>query len=83
MPLRHMGGVKIQLHHSGPRLWMELSGLLRARPLHSRGKRPQYTVDRRLGWPQSRYGRRKEEKNLELTVNLTPAVQPVVRCYTD
>jgi hypothetical protein len=34
------------------------------RPLYPRGKSPRYTLDRRLGGPQSRSGRRGEENLL-------------------
>jgi hypothetical protein len=37
---------------------------------------PRYPSDR-LGWPQSRSGRRREEKNLAYAGIQTPAVQPV------
>jgi hypothetical protein len=33
------------------------------RPLYLQEKSPQYPLDRRLGGPQSRYGRGNEEKN--------------------
>jgi hypothetical protein len=36
------------------------------RPLYSRGKSPRYPLDRKLGGPQSRSGRRGEEKILAL-----------------
>jgi hypothetical protein len=54
--------------------------------LYPRGKDPRYPLDRRLGGPQSRSGRRDWEKNpLPLSgSNLDhPIVQPVVRHYTD
>jgi hypothetical protein len=47
---------------------------------------PRYSLDRRLGGPQSRSGRRGEEKILEPTGtrNSDPSVvQPVVSHYTD
>jgi hypothetical protein len=31
--------------------------------LYHRGKDPRYPLDRRLGWPQSRSGRREKNKN--------------------
>jgi hypothetical protein len=44
------------------------------------GKEPRYPLDRSLGGPQSRSGRRGEEKNS----NSDPAVvQPVASRYTD
>jgi hypothetical protein len=50
------------------------------RPLNSRGRSPRYPLDRRLGGPQSRSGRRGEEKIL--CPNSNPSVfQPVAsRC---
>jgi hypothetical protein len=51
------------------------------------GKDPQYPLDRRLGEPQSRSGRRGYRKNpfrLCRGSNLDrPVVQPVARHYTD
>jgi hypothetical protein len=43
------------------------------RALYSRGKSPlpRYPLDRRLGGPQSRSGRRGEEKMLDPTENFT------------
>jgi hypothetical protein len=41
-------------------------------PLYLRGKSPRYPLDRRLGGPQSRYGRRGEEKILDPTGTRTP-----------
>jgi hypothetical protein len=51
------------------------------RPLYLRGKSPRYPLDRRLGRPQSRSGRRGEEKILGPTGTLV--VQPVASRYTD
>jgi hypothetical protein len=42
-----------------------------------RGKSPRYPLDRRLGGPQSRYGRCGENKNLALAGNPTSAFQPI------
>jgi hypothetical protein len=42
---------------------MEVSGQLHARPLFPQVKSPRYPLDRRLGGPQSRFGRGDEEKN--------------------
>jgi hypothetical protein len=41
-------------------------------PLYSRGKNPRYSLDRRLGGPQSQSGRRGEEKILDPTGTRTP-----------
>jgi hypothetical protein len=51
---------------------MEVNG-----QLYPRGKSPRYSLDRRLGWPQSRSGHYREEKNLAPTGNRTLAIQPV------
>jgi hypothetical protein len=56
------------------------------RPLYPRGKRPRYPFDRTLGGPQSRSGRRGEEKILGpyLGSNSDPsAIQSVASRYTD
>jgi hypothetical protein len=53
------------------------------RPHFPRGKIPRYSLDRRLGGPQSRSGRCGGERNLALAGNRTPAVQPVARRCTD
>jgi hypothetical protein len=48
-------------------------------PLYPRGESPRYPLDRRLGGPQNRSGRRREEKILVLTETRTPTstvVQP-------
>jgi hypothetical protein len=42
---------------------MEVSGQLYAPAALPQGKSPWYPLDRRLGGPQSRYGRGGEEKN--------------------
>jgi hypothetical protein len=55
-------------------------------PLYRRGKRPRYPLDRRLSGPQSRSGRRGEEKILDPTGTRTPTPRsssPVARRYTD
>jgi hypothetical protein len=44
-----------------------LTSALTPRPLYPRGKNPRYALDRRLGGPQSRSGRREEEKILDPT----------------
>jgi hypothetical protein len=41
------------------------------RPLYPRGKSPRYPLDRRLGGPRSRSGRRGEEEILDPTGTLT------------
>jgi hypothetical protein len=43
----------------------------------TKGESPRYSLDRRLGGPQSQSGRNVEEKNLSSAGNRTPAVQPV------
>jgi hypothetical protein len=54
---------------------MEMSGQLHARAVLNKGKKPPgYPLDRRLGGPQSRLGRRGEEKILDLQgLELRPA----------
>jgi hypothetical protein len=54
-------------------------------PLYLRGKCPRYTLDRRLGVPQSQYGRHGEVKILDRTGTRTDpsVVQPVASRYTD
>jgi hypothetical protein len=47
------------------------------------GRSPQYPLDRRLGGPRSRSGRRGEEKNLAPAGNRNRAVQPVASRCTD
>jgi hypothetical protein len=42
------------------------------RPLYTRGKSPRYPLDRRLGEPQNRSGRRREEKIFDPTGTRTP-----------
>jgi hypothetical protein len=56
---------------------MEVSDQLQAPAALLQVKSPQYPLDKRLGGPQSRYGRNDEEKNLWPAGNRTPAVQPV------
>jgi hypothetical protein len=46
------------------------------RTLYPRGKSPRYPLDRRLGGPQNRSGRRGEEENLAATGTRTPTSQP-------
>jgi hypothetical protein len=49
-----------------PRHYVEVSGHLQAPAALSRGKSPCYSLNRRLGGPQSRSGRSGEEKNSQL-----------------
>jgi hypothetical protein len=64
--------------HSSPKYWMEVSG-----QLHPQGKSPWYPFDRRLGGPQTRSGRGREEKNSQLLLRLEPPIiQPVAQRYT-
>jgi hypothetical protein len=52
-------------------------------PLYPQGRNPWYPVDKRLGGPQSRYGRGGEEKNSQpLPVFEPPIIQPVAQLYT-
>jgi hypothetical protein len=50
------------------------------RPLYLRGNRPRYPLNRRLGGPKSRCGRRG---GFCPDGNRTRAVQPAARCYPD
>jgi hypothetical protein len=55
------------------------------RPPHLQGNNPRYPLERRLGGPQSRSGRREEEKNFALTIR-TPdisGVQHIASLHTD
>jgi hypothetical protein len=55
-------------------------------PIYPQGKSPFYTLDRRLGGPQSRSGRGGEEKNSQPSPGSnprTPIVHPVAQRYTD
>jgi hypothetical protein len=52
-------------------------------PLYPGGNWRRYPLDRKLGGPQSRYRRYREEKNLAPAGIRTPAVQPVARRYAD
>jgi hypothetical protein len=53
------------------------------RPLYPQGKSHWYSLDRRLGEPQSRSWRGVEEKNLQPLTGLEPPIiQPVAHCYT-
>jgi hypothetical protein len=64
---------------------MEVSGRIHAQAAYPRGKSPQYPLDRRLGGPQSRSGRRVEGFFLRGTGrpkpkadNLTTICEPTV-----
>jgi hypothetical protein len=65
--MKTYGRVEVQLHHSWPRHWIEVSG----------GNRPRYPLCWKLDAPQSRSGRFGEEKILHPATNRTPVVQPV------
>jgi hypothetical protein len=49
-------------------------------PLYPSGKSHRYLFDRRLGWPQSRSGRRGKEKILDPTGTV---VQPAASRFSD
>jgi hypothetical protein len=59
--MKGYGGVDVQVHMA--LVGGELSASRTDR--FTSGKEPRYPLDRRLGGPQSRSGRRGEEKNLE------------------
>jgi hypothetical protein len=79
--MKAYGGVVVWLH-----IFLTLAlvaGEWSALPL---GKKPWYTLGRRLGEPQSRPGRRGEEKILDPTGTQTPTPQlssPIANHYTD
>jgi hypothetical protein len=53
------------------------------RPFYPQGNSPWYSLNRRLGRPQSRSGRSGEEKNSQLLPRLEPPIiQPVAQRYT-
>jgi hypothetical protein len=63
---------------------MEMSGHLHALAAFTlREIVPLCPLDKRLGGPQTRYGRCGEEKNLEPAGNQTPVVQSITGLYTD
>jgi hypothetical protein len=64
MPWRRMGNGCIHPRIIDLRTSWGLSGQLHAPPLYPRGKSPQWPLDRKLGEPHNRSGRREEEKNL-------------------
>jgi hypothetical protein len=52
-------------------------------PLYPQGKSPWYSLDRRLGEPQSWSGYDGVEKNSQTLSGLKPPIiQPVAQCYT-
>jgi hypothetical protein len=51
---------------------MEVNGQLHAPATLPQGKSPFYTLDRRLGGPQSRSGRYGEEKNSQPPPGIEP-----------
>jgi hypothetical protein len=62
---------------------MEVSGQLHAPAASHQVKSPWYTLDMRLGWPQSQSGRSGEEKNSQPPPGLEPQIiQPVDQSYT-
>jgi hypothetical protein len=62
---------------------MEVNGQLHAPAALPPRKSSWYPLDRRLSGPQSRVGRRGEEKNSQPLPGLeTPLTQPVARRYT-
>jgi hypothetical protein len=85
--MKAYGGVDVYIHIF---LTSALTGnewsASRPKPLYPRGNSPRYALDRRLGGPQSRSGRRGEEKILDPTWTLTlnpSIVQPIASRYTD
>jgi hypothetical protein len=71
-----MGEWMYRYTFSSPRHWLEVSGQLHAPAALLPGKEPpHYPLDRRLGGPQSRSGRRGEEKILDPNGTQTPNPQ--------
>jgi hypothetical protein len=57
---------------------MEVSGQLQTPAASPQGESPCYPSDRRLGGPQSQFGRGGEEKNAQMFPGLEPPIiQPV------
>lgn len=80
---RQERGVKVQLQHSRPRHWIQVSwSASRPCPFTSH-KQTTHPLGRRLDEAQSGSGRYGDEKNLVLAGKRTPAVQPVCQHYTD
>jgi hypothetical protein len=62
---------------------MEVSGQLHAPAALPQRKSPSYSLDRRLGGPQSRSGHGGEEKNTQPLLELVlPIIQPIAQRYT-
>jgi hypothetical protein len=62
---------------------MEVSGQLHAPAALPQGESPRYPLNRRLGGPQSRFGRGGEEKNSQPLPGLEPPIiQSVAQRYT-
>jgi hypothetical protein len=62
---------------------MEMSGHLHALGTFPQGNRPWYSLDRRLGGPQSQSGSCGEDKSLAPAGNQTLAIQPVACRYAE
>jgi hypothetical protein len=60
---------------------LEVRGQLHAPAALPSGKSPTYSLDRRLGGPQSPSGQRGEQKILDPTWSRTPVFQPVASHY--
>jgi hypothetical protein len=83
--------VKVTMEWSHMREWrysstiLDLCNRLRRvvsftpRPLYSRRKRSQYSLDRKLGGPQNLSGRCEEGKQFAPVGNWVPAVEPLAR----
>jgi hypothetical protein len=62
-----MGEWMYRAMYSWPRHWLEASGQLHTPAALPQGKEPRSPLDRRLGGPQIRSGRREEQKFLPLS----------------
>jgi hypothetical protein len=84
-PWRCMGEWMYRSTFSWPRHYLEVSGQLHAPAALPPGKSPRYPLDRRMGGPQSRSGRRRRENSWPYRdSNSDPSVvQPVASRHTD
>jgi hypothetical protein len=73
------GGMDDQSHVFLTSQQLEVSGRLHASALYCQGKNLPYIVDRRIGGPQSWYGRYGEKKVPNITGTRTPTPRPSSR----
>jgi hypothetical protein len=83
VPWRYRGGVKIKLHHSWPRHWVEVSGQLHAPAALSTWQKPPVLIRQEAGWaPQPIWTLWRREKSCTAEKR-TQVIQPVARRCTD